>query len=84
MVVYAHVPHKRTSGDILATDIELMKIENSPWKGLYVEHLDELSTLCEVTSAALRRHPGLLDARCAEVSQSISDRVDAILAEQTD
>ena len=84
MVVYAHVPHKRTSGDILATDVDLMKIEKSPWKGLYVEHLDELSTLCEVTSAALRRHPGLLDARCAEVAQSITDRLKAILPKQTD
>ena len=68
----------------MATDIELMKIENSHWEELYVEHLDELSTLCEVTSAALRRHPGLLDARCAEVAQSITDRLKAILPKQTD
>lgn len=84
MVVYAHVPHKRTSEDILATDIELMKLENSHWEGPYVEHLDELSMLCEVASAALRRHPGLLDARCAEVAQSITDRLNAILPKQTD
>ena len=83
LVVYAHVPHKRT-GKVWTTDVELEKLEKSPWKALYVVHLHELSTLCEVASAALRRHPGLLDARCAEVAQSIKDRLKAILPKQTD
>jgi hypothetical protein len=84
MAVSTDEQRGKTRWGVLATEYCLMLVDDLPYRGLYVKSLEELSMLCEVTSAALRRHAGLLDARCAEVSQSISDRVDAILAEQTD
>jgi hypothetical protein len=62
----------------------LMVLDELPFRGLYVNDVEELSTLCEIASAALRRHTGLLSEECKEVARGILDRVRTILAEQTD